>query len=218
MKKVIYTAIFGDYDILREPEFINKDFDYVCFTDCNITSDLWRIEKTDKVDNPTLFARMYKTLPHKFLKEYDLSIWVDGSIRIVSDMNIYLKRLGDNDIMMFDHGRRCIYDEAKACIRHGKDDKDVIEKQMIRYAKEEFPREMGLNATGLMTRKHNDKVKEFCDAWWNEIAKGSIRDQLSFNYVMWKHPIDMAVLTWHVDMKKYFRIEGHEKRHTVNNI
>ena len=33
MKKVIYTAIFGDYDNLVEPYYIPDGFDFICFTD-----------------------------------------------------------------------------------------------------------------------------------------------------------------------------------------
>ena len=32
-KKVVYTAITGNYDELITPEYINKDWDYICFTD-----------------------------------------------------------------------------------------------------------------------------------------------------------------------------------------
>ena len=31
--KVIYTTIFGEYDTLINPHFIDKGWDYICFTD-----------------------------------------------------------------------------------------------------------------------------------------------------------------------------------------
>ena len=33
MKKVIYTSIMGDYDVLEEPRFIPEGYDFICFTD-----------------------------------------------------------------------------------------------------------------------------------------------------------------------------------------
>ena len=33
MKKVVYTAIFGGYDFLYEPEIKPDNVDFVCFTD-----------------------------------------------------------------------------------------------------------------------------------------------------------------------------------------
>ena len=45
MKKVIYTAIFGDYDSLPEPDYIPNGFDFICFTDTDIKSNIWKIKK-----------------------------------------------------------------------------------------------------------------------------------------------------------------------------
>ena len=38
-----------------------------------------------------------------------------------------------------------------------------------------------------MVRKHNKKdCIELMEKWWNEINNYSHRDQLSFNYIVWK--------------------------------
>ncbi|MCC9262297.1 MAG: glycosyl transferase, partial [Methanobrevibacter woesei] len=43
-KLLIYTAFTGSYDSLKEPEFIDDNCDYVCFTDNpNLKSDIWKI-------------------------------------------------------------------------------------------------------------------------------------------------------------------------------
>jgi hypothetical protein len=44
-KKVIYTCIFGNYDLLRDPLIVNEKWDYICFTDQDIKSNVWIIEK-----------------------------------------------------------------------------------------------------------------------------------------------------------------------------
>jgi hypothetical protein len=33
MKIVVYTCISGLYDTLKDPSFVNKEIDYICFTD-----------------------------------------------------------------------------------------------------------------------------------------------------------------------------------------
>jgi UDPglucose 6-dehydrogenase len=43
MSKVIYTAIFGDYDYLEIPEYVPDGFDFICFTDTNLESDFWDV-------------------------------------------------------------------------------------------------------------------------------------------------------------------------------
>ena len=51
-KKVVYTAITGYYDGLITPEYINKDWDYICFTDNpDLTSDFWQIRKMEELDD-----------------------------------------------------------------------------------------------------------------------------------------------------------------------
>lgn len=45
-KKVIYTCITGGYEQLREPSFVNDDFDYICFADNeSIKSNVWQIKE-----------------------------------------------------------------------------------------------------------------------------------------------------------------------------
>ena len=37
-------------------------------------------------------ARKYKLLPHRFLSQYDVSIWMDGNFLIRDDLNELLDR------------------------------------------------------------------------------------------------------------------------------
>jgi hypothetical protein len=50
-----------------------------------------------------------------------------------------------------------------------------------------FPDKYGLLESCLIIRKHNDKnCINIMDKWFNEIKNYSHRDQLSFNYIIWK--------------------------------
>ena len=103
MKKVIYTAIFGDYDHLPEPEYMPAGFDFICFTDTDIESNVWDVRKVLPIyEDSTRNARKYKILPHKFLPEYDLSIWMDGNQHCVGDFNdLIVKYLEDVNITCY---------------------------------------------------------------------------------------------------------------------
>ena len=46
-------------------------------------------------EDPTRNARKYKILPHRFLSEYDISIWIDGNIKVRGDVNELLEYLND---------------------------------------------------------------------------------------------------------------------------
>jgi hypothetical protein len=40
--------------------------------------------------------------------------------------------------------------------------------------------------TSVLLRRNTAAVRRFNEAWWEEVEKGSCRDQISFNYVAWK--------------------------------
>ena len=120
-KKVVYTAIFGSYDNLLEPKFIPEGWDFVCFTDTDLKSDVWKVVKVPAVySDPTRNARRYKLLPHKWFPDYDVSIWIDGNFGVQGDINKAIDLyLANNNMAIFDHtkvwdSRDCIYQEAQA--------------------------------------------------------------------------------------------------------
>ena len=92
---VVYTAIFGDYDFLYEPTVTPDNVDFICFTDNkNMESDIWKIRNVlplynnSELKNPHVRnARKYKSLPHRFLSEYEYSVWVDGNATTRGDVN-----------------------------------------------------------------------------------------------------------------------------------
>tara|TARA_B100001059_G_scaffold218680_1_gene239100 strand:- start:16203 stop:16895 length:693 start_codon:yes stop_codon:yes gene_type:complete len=201
-KKVIYTSIIGKYDSLTEPKYIPKGYDFICFTDQDIDNpnSIWEIRKVLPLykDN-TRTARKYKILPHRFLPEYDLSIWVDGNEIIVGNVDkLQEEYLSNKNMAVYNHmscwdKRNCIYDEAKAIFYLGnknnnwKDNPKIIENQMNKYFKEGYPPNNGLIVSGVMFRKHNKKdIIDCMELWWEELKYGSKRDQLSFNYTSWK--------------------------------
>ena len=194
-KVVIYTAITGGYDDLVTPSVVDENFDYVCFTDNpDLKSDFWEIklmnDKEDSDLDEIRKARKYKILPHKYLDEYDYSIWIDGCFDIVADIKRYVKEYSKNHkLLAIDHDlRNCIYDEARACIKAGHDSVEIITNQMNKYKHEGFPKSYGLIASGILFRDHHDpEVIKLMEDWFNEVKNYSRRDQLSFNYVCWKN-------------------------------
>ena len=90
-KKVVYTCITNDYDILNEPKYISLGFDYICFTDnSSLKSDVWQIRPLPKETeglSEVKKQRFIKINPHLYLKEYDISIWVDGNVELKGDLN-----------------------------------------------------------------------------------------------------------------------------------
>lgn len=212
----VYTAIFGDYDFIKEPSYVEEGVDYYCFTDNpNLESKIFKIIRVGKLfkDN-TRNARMFKLLPHIFLKGYNYSVWIDGSTKIrgLSLKSLVEESLKEHCIAVHSHkDRNCIYEEAKECILQKKDDKEAILKQISFYKDRAFPSEVGLVETAQVLRRHNDTSAKFNEAWFYYLNKYSKRDQLSFNYVAWETGINYATLKHTQWLNQYFKNYLHFK-------
>ena len=209
-RHAVYTCIIGGYDKLNQPEYIDENADYICFSDIKIeNSGIWKIKNicnNDHLDNARL-SRKYKILAYKYLNEYDYTIYIDGSIKIIGDINQYINRYSKGASMIgFPHYERdCIYEEAEICKKYKLDKPEIIDEQMSFYKSKGFPEHYGLNACGIMVRSNRDQtLNKVMDDWWYEVNTHSKRDQLSFNYVCWKNNYQFDLCDLYIDLNNYF--------------
>ncbi len=129
-------------------------------------------------------AKIYKVLPHVFL-DTEWSIWIDGNITLkISPEELVAMVKGD--IGVFPHPwRKTLFEEGNYCIENKIGETDIIRKQLQRYANAKET--MGeLAMCGILVRKHTPEMKQLCEGWWEEIKRGSVRDQISFPYIFKK--------------------------------
>ena len=180
----VVTAITGGRDTLKQQGRV-EDADRIAFLDVEASCPGWTVRPACTASpDPVRNARNHKVLLHRWLPEAEYSLWIDGNVTLTceSRLSTLVERyLRDADLAVFRHRtRRCIYEEAAACIAKGKDDAAVIERQVERYREEGYPAFHGLAETSVVLRRHSREMKAFCELWWGEIARGSRRDQLSF--------------------------------------
>ena len=223
MKIAVYTSIFGKYDVLHEDQFKMEGVDYLCFTDEDLKSNTQNIIKSIPIYNdPNRNAKKYKILPHRYLKDYDYSVWIDGNILVISDIRDLVKK---SNYQVFDHNqtildpRDCIYEEYNAIIQLGqqsgnyKDNPQIMHNQVNKYLKEGYPQNNGLATNPILLRKHNDiNVIKTMEDWWLEIKHNSRRDQLSFNYIAWKNNFNFEYLKGDSRKNEYFLQTGRHKK------
>lgn len=212
---VIYSAITGDYDQVKEPRYVNPQLDYILFTNNpKITSSVWQVrlvENPEQLDNVRL-ARRIKILGHEYLPEYDYSIWVDGKLEIDGNLREYVEEYRRKEpILCFTHyDNECVYQEKITCVALKKDDPEVMERQMQRYRDEGYPVNNGLVESGIMVRElKNERVQQVMKTWWEEIVHGSRRDQLSFNYACWKNDFVYDTTDLFIYENKYVTTHNH---------
>jgi hypothetical protein len=209
---VIYTAIFGDYDDLREP-LVSQSARLVLLTDGNTNSDAWEVmDYKRQFDDPCRDARWVKTHPHILFPDADVTIWIDGSLELKFDFGKANKFLTKSDIAMHLHNKRnCIYKEAEACIEYDKDSPEIIKAQMERYEQEGFPMDYGLVSSGIVIRRNNDEITKLNEMWWSEIENGSKRDQLSFDYCRWKSNIELTGIPGNIYSNLFCHVHRYHK-------
>lgn len=214
-KGVVYSAVTGGYDRINEPQYVNPELDYILFTDDpNIRSGVWEIRAipdADQLDN-TRLARKIKILGHRYLEEYDYSIWVDGKLAITGDLHEYVEEnRGEQPMLCFNHYiHDCIYQEGELCAELGKDDPLLISAQVERYKREGYPEHNGLVESAVMVRElKNSRIIQLMETWWQEIVHASKRDQLSFNYACWKNDFVYDSTALYVYGNEYVKLCGH---------
>ena len=134
-KIVVYTAIFNNYDWLKDPVVVSDGVDYICYTDSeSVRSNVWKVVRINlEGKSPSLVNREIKLLyPFSELSRYDYSLYVDGSIMIKADVGKFLhKYISDSLVMMnFRHPHNdCIFVEIKRCLRRGSGDPGKLKEQ-----------------------------------------------------------------------------------------
>lgn len=218
MKIVVYTSITAGKDTLKAPRD-SAGADFVVFSDqpsvvhdCE-TVNCWRARPACALFvDPRRNSRAPKLLAHQYVPGYDFSLWIDGSFRLLASPAALVEEyLSDADVALFRHStRECIYDEAEICSTLRLDDPAIIEEQGARYRLEGYPARQGLTEGGVILRRHNSLMERVNDAWWSEYCRHSRRDQLSFNYVLYKLGVRCSYLPGTVlDNPGIVSFEGH---------
>jgi len=212
MRACVYTAIYGDYDVLQEQTEQSVLTDFVCFTDSAgvCQSQIWKvIQNCERPElHPRMRAKYFKILSHLVFPKgmisrqlvtaawpshlYDYIIWIDGSIQIKSPLfvEMIVDHIPRRGLTMLKHpDRDCIYQEALASlwlqpVKYGK---LPIIQQVESYRSRGYPPRNGLFAATIIGRRSRDKdLNLINNSWWAENVHWTYQDQLSLPFVLWQ--------------------------------
>ena len=206
MNKTCYTALFGNYEELKEPTVVTPGWDYVCFTDQPLKSDVWKIRYTDVIGDPQRMARRMKILGWQ---EWQYSMWIDASFQINKDLNDWWAERFVSPFSCAKHPLRSdVYHEARTCIVNRRGDAEQIHNQITRYAELKVPSNNGIITSGILLRENTPENIELHDRWWDEVSRHSVRDQLAFAYV--SQGVDFIhTYKWDYSQSKEFKYHKH---------
>ena len=228
LKKVVFSVLIGEYDLISQFN-LQKDFDFYLFTDdqsgkYNHTN--WTIlpipEEVQELNvSRVKKQRFIKLHPHLYFKDYDLSIYIDANFKIIDDLNNFLIRvLSPNySIYTFEHPERnTIFNETFEVVSLQKEKESIANAIRERYRKENFPDKNGLIESCLIIRKHNEKDSIYMmNKWYDEIKNYSHRDQLSFNYIMWKTGVKIKYIVKNFALQYFFQNITHLELLQIKN-
>lgn len=209
VRKVVYTAVTDGYEL--HPVINRRDgWDFVCYAESPREVEGWQVVPIESADivvengvtpqDKSKTTKRIKLLPHEFVRDYDVSIWIDSSLQFKQDVDLEALCSGFEPsgavLRVRAHPyRRCIYDEAVEIVKCNLDTRPSVDRVVTGYRRAGFPEQFGLAELCFLLRKHNDaRMVEFSETWWGHVRDMSRRDQLSFTYVLWKNPIDVEFI------------------------
>jgi hypothetical protein len=103
-KITVITAIFNNFDLLREPKVINSDVEYICITDNpNLHSNTWKI-----IVNPDSIKKDWSPRKKTYYIRYHLFEFADSEYCFWIDASIELNKINfqnyvdkNNDFVLF---------------------------------------------------------------------------------------------------------------------
>lgn len=205
-KHVIYSCITGNYDSVPEYLYFDDNFDYILYTDNKLLQEqkiagIWKIrplvyEDKDDVRN----ARWHKTHPHILFPEYDTSTWIDANIIPVKNFifSQIKKCIKTNTLISvpLHPDRQDCYEEGEFLIKRHYDLPELIHSEIELIKQDRYPAKQGLHETNIIFRRHKkSEIEAANEEWWSLIANYSRRDQVSFNYIFWKHKITVSAFS-----------------------
>lgn len=212
----VYTCITGGYDDIIEPLFVPNNCDFYAITDFELPQDSkWnRIDansypETQELNN-VLKNRYFKFFPHKIFKDYKYSIYIDGNIKVCSDLTEHVNRISNLGLSFFRHSKRnCAYVEADTCEQLKKETPERLHELMNFLKSEGFPQNYGLIECNFIVRDHKSKLcAEIMEDWWEMFNRFAKRDQLSLPYVLYKRNIKVDnLVTLGNNVHKEYSIE-----------
>lgn len=180
-ERICYTALFGPYEDLKDPNVVTPNWRYIAYTDQPLTSSVWEVVqvKLQPGEDPQRLARWYKIM-HWIDWEY--SMWIDAAFKINIDLNDWWARTYVMPFSCAKHPlRTCVYREIASCLANNRGDVNELMAQQEAYRKEGVPDHNDrIITSGILMRHNSATCIKLCEAWWAEVAKHSVRDQVAF--------------------------------------
>ena len=218
VKVAVISCNIGAVDEIFPPCKQSIEYDLFYYTESTLPFPL------PNLDN-RMRGKYLKVQSHKFLPDYDIYIWLDASVEIISkdfikDCVLELTNSIEVDddqiesykysVVMAKHSQRTnVYEELEYIIDKMKKGDRYLLKRYARqplyleyefYRKNGMPKDYPLYNCSFFARWNDEKTNKIFDDIWDLILRYSNFDQTQFSYCLWKHDAKVNV----IETKDYF--------------
>jgi hypothetical protein len=211
MKVAVLSANFGNFDKPNNFPKQTIDCDRLVFDESNTPYPLSAL-------SPRMKGKFFKMQAHKFLPEYDIFVWLDSNVKVLSSdmVSHMIEPLTDNQVSIQKHPHRSsIYEELE--YMEGlmiKGSKYLNSRYQLDALKAEV-KDIGegysnLYACNIFARLNSPAVNEMFDYWWEQQFLFNDFDQIRFVEVATS--LKVGVLEFGNFYKnKYYELIPHNK-------
>ena len=153
-------------------------------------------------------------MPWLYMSEYEYTIYIDGSIQIVGDLQRYINTYSkDSSLLASTHPtRQSLKDEVDAIMYYKRNtDYDVLKKQVEYYYSKGYSDQIQMINGGFLIRSNRDEhLKKVMERWWEEVNEWTTRDQVSWGYCCWKNNFTFDLSNINIVQNPYIVLNGHK--------
>lgn len=198
MRVAVFRCVTDGYDLPVVKNDVVDGFDYFFFTDSEKVElpgyDTVKVsEEAAKNFSGPLINRYYKILCHRVLQDYDYSIYLDGNVVVHSGLReLFLKfRYSEAQIGLFKHNKNhTLEEEIESVITFNKADQEHVLRERSIIIENKVDLSTTISDNSILFRRHSG-IELAMDAWFDQTARFSRRDQLSLPVVLSRFDLDV---------------------------
>lgn len=209
MTVALITAVFDNYDVLKNFPIQPLDHEAICIADNpDLASESWEVRYEPRPGvHPNRAAKRPKMCPWCYT-DAETVIWIDASFEILQ-YDFIERMLNYLPLGQFLHpDRSCIYSEGIYSQGLGKYASEPLEEQMADYRERGHPQNWGLWCTGLVIRRRTSEIEAFGEAWLAENERWSFQDQVSEAVVLREHQLQPVTIPGSYHQNPWVRYAG----------
>ncbi|MBT5139413.1 MAG: DUF616 domain-containing protein [Acidimicrobiaceae bacterium] len=185
----VYMVLTKGYETLSsQPIAVDSDVDFICFTDDHtLVSNTWDIRSLDLIlpSDPTRSMKFPKLCPHRYLDDYDISLYIDNNTQLRQTPEEIVRQLLPPDTgfaAMFHEIRSRARQEFETVAQLPHLEMPWVVAEQLAHYQADRPDVLDsrpINGS-FMLRRHNRKdVERAMERWLIHVLRYSRRDQLS---------------------------------------